>query len=313
MVLDTLIHFFVPRYSNEHKAKVLHNSSLTIMLLIVIVYQFILSAVPLTGSRVLGYAANISVSEVVDLTNQKRIEHGVNALTTNELLTEAARRKGEDMLAKDYWAHVSPDGTEPWAFFDNVGYVYRYAGENLARDFSNAQSAVDAWMASPSHRENLLSPKYQEIGVAVVEGDLNGVDTTLIVQLFGTRSLSSQVQVPESGEGNEVVAVSSVGVPSEITSTPVPTVSVAPVANKESTEIVQVESVEQMDNLISPFTLTRTFSIAILSLLLLVIAVDGIIVSRRKIPRLGGRSLAHFAFLGVILVIAVIAHAGDIL
>ena len=98
------------------------------------------------------------------------------------------------MIDRDYWAHVAPDGTQPWKFFTSFGYKYRYAGENLARDFSNASSAMDAWMNSPTHKENILNPKYKEIGIGVVEGDLAGTDTTIIVQFFGATYADKVVQ-----------------------------------------------------------------------------------------------------------------------
>ncbi|MCS7092647.1 MAG: CAP domain-containing protein, partial [Patescibacteria group bacterium] len=193
MVLVRLfLHYFTPHHTNNQKARVLHFSFLTYVLVFLLLVQAIISFLPQTGARVLGYASQISVTEVISISNQKRVANGLPELKNNPLLAEAARKKGEHMLANDYWAHVAPDGTQPWYFFNLVGYNYKYAGENLARDFANAVSAVDAWMASPSHKENLLSPKYTEIGVAVVEGDLNGVDTTIIVQLFGTQASSSQ-------------------------------------------------------------------------------------------------------------------------
>src|SRR3972149_10673467 len=184
--IEHLAHLFVPRQSNNHKAKLLHPSSLTTLVLVLAVFQLSITFLPSFGEKVLGYAANISPDEVIRLTNEKRVANGFSPLTTNAVLSQAAQAKGADMLNKDYWAHVAPDGTQPWYFFTNFGYKYRYAGENLARDFQNPTSAVEAWMASPSHKENLLSSKYKEIGIAVVEGDLAGVDTTIIVQFFGT-------------------------------------------------------------------------------------------------------------------------------
>ena len=66
------------------------------------------------------------------------------------------------MIAKNYWAHNAPDGASPWSFFKNVGYRYLYAGENLARDFGDSASVVNAWMNSPTHRDNLLSGRYRK-------------------------------------------------------------------------------------------------------------------------------------------------------
>jgi len=138
-----LRHIFLPHESNNHKPKLFHSSGLLflkVLLISVQVLLFVLARAP--SPRILGYAANISPSEVIRLTNEKRSQAGLNPLTENSLLSQAALAKGTDMLNKDYWAHISPDGVQPWTFFVNAGYGYRYAGENLARDFSNPSSAV---------------------------------------------------------------------------------------------------------------------------------------------------------------------------
>ena len=311
-----LAHYFYPRFSNNHKAKLLHSSSLILLIISLIAYQFILQFLPLAGVRVLGYAANISVDEVIRLTNQKRQEAGATPLQYNAALTTAAKSKADHMLANDYWAHVAPDGTEPWKFFTDMGYKYRYAGENLARDFSNPQSAVDAWMASPSHRDNLLSGKYKEIGIAVVEGDLSGVDTTIIVQFFGTQLVDTTTSVPIAAAQPQIVAS-----PTQI---PIPTVTAAPVVAQISPQpTIEVslvtssqgakEKVGGFQLLISPFETTRGISIATTLVLLLVLVIDGVVIARRNITRIGGRSFAHLAFLGMVLAIILIAKAGEIL
>jgi hypothetical protein len=135
--------------------------------------------------NILGYASDISVSEVIRLTNQERAKSGLTQLQINSELSNAAAGKARDMFEKQYWSHTSPSGTEPWDFITGAGYSYRVAGENLARDFSNTSSMVQAWMTSPTHRDNIMHPRYQEIGIAVVNGSLDGVETTLVVQMFG--------------------------------------------------------------------------------------------------------------------------------
>ncbi len=322
----SLAHYLFPRYSNNHKAKILHSSTLLTFSFLLLAYQLILNVTPRVGVKVLGYAANISTSEVIRLTNIKRAEAGVGALRYNSLLSQAALAKGNHMLQYDYWAHVAPDGTEPWKFFTDVGYKYRYAGENLARDFTNPQSTVDAWMASPAHRENLLASKYVDIGVAVVEGDLSGVDTTIVVQLFGT-PLSE-------------TTVSQVAAKALATATPKPKPSLAPTGIVEISPTSFIEAIstpsitpiEKPDGgailttlpptetkaskfqfLISPFTTTRGIALLTTSVLLIVLIIDGIIVARKRITRIGGRTFAHFAFFGMILAILLLARAGKIL
>ncbi|KKU64317.1 MAG: hypothetical protein UX88_C0014G0009 [Candidatus Woesebacteria bacterium GW2011_GWC2_47_16] len=293
-----LAHLFFPRESNNHKAKILHLSGLTIVTSLLIFYQVILTFLPQLGPRILGYAANISADEVIRLTNEKRVAVGLAPLQLNSTLSQAAQAKGVDMLNKDYWAHVAPDGTQPWKFFIDFGYKYRYAGENLARDFSNAASAVDAWMASPSHKENMLSPKYREIGIGVVEGDLAGVDTTIVVQFFGA-TYADTVPAP--------VAKVTPSPKPVVLATPQPTAAPLAVAlfSPTPTPISRV--------LISPFSSTKGISLATVGLLLGVLVIDGVVTSRRRIVRIGGRTFAHLAFLGMILAIALILKAGQII
>jgi len=280
--IHKIAHLLVPRESNNQKARLLHNSSLTLITFAFILYQLIISFVPRFAPRILGFAANISPDEVVRLTNEKRTQAGLSALNLNSTLSQAAQAKGADMLNKGYWAHVAPDGTQPWVFFTDLGYKYRYAGENLARDFSSASSAVEAWMNSASHKENLLSSKYKEVGIGVIEGNLAGVDTTIIVQFFGTKYVDSVPAAPIA-EAKEIVA------------TPVPPVG------------------EKAGVLISPFNVTRSVSLGIVGLLLFVLIVDGVLVSKRRIARIAGRTFAHIAFLGMILAIALILRAGRII
>lgn len=289
--IHRIAHLFTPRESNNQKAKLLHNSSLTLITFAFIFYQLIISFVPSFAPRILGFAANISADEVVKLTNEKRTQAGLSALTLNSTLSQAAQAKGADMLNKGYWAHVAPDGTQPWTFFTNFDYKYRYAGENLARDFSSAPAAVEAWMNSASHRENLLSSKYKEIGIGVVEGNLAGVDTTIIVQFFGTKYADT---VPVAPIAEAKVVVAPTATPKAVGPTPIP-------------------AVEQAKVLVSPFNVTKSVSLGIVGLLLFVLIIDGVLVSKRRIARIAGRTFAHIAFLGMILAIALILKAGQII
>ena len=289
MTVRTLTHLFFPHESNNLKAKILHTPSLLILALFLIFYQVSLSLLPSIAPRILGYAANIAPSEVIRLTNEKRVSQGLSALTENPELSAAAQAKGADMLARGYGAHVAPDGTQPWQFFTGSGYKYRYAGENLARDFSNPSSAVEAWMASPTHKDNLLSPKYKEIGIAVVEGNLAGVDTTIIVQFFGTKFADTIPGVPIAGAKSQSALA--------------PSPAASAVAAPEVTPQV----------LISPFHASRTVSIAVVFVLIALFSVDLVVVSHRKIARISGRSFAHLAFFGMIITILIILKAGQIL
>jgi len=303
-IVDDLAHIFTPRYSNNQKARILHVSSLLGMALLLVVFQVCLMlGAEATGGAVLGYAANISPEVVISLTNEERVAAGLEPLVSNSLLAQAALAKGTDMLNKDYWAHVSPDGVEPWYFFAQSGYEYRYAGENLARDFSNPSGAVDAWMASPSHRENLLSPRYREIGVAVVEGDLAGVDTTIIVQLFGTQATdmaavpvaAAQGSAGIGGGGGEVLVGAN-----ELT------------GGGEESALVSTEGIVGYKR-VSPLSLSKVVAFGLAGVLLLVLVLDSVVVAQKGISRVTGRVFAHVSFLGMVIAIILIVKAGRIL
>jgi len=286
---------------------------------------------PAVSLKILGYAANISIQEVVDMTNKKRTEVGLSTLNYNAQLSAAAKAKGEHMLQNDYWAHIAPDGTEPWKFFNDSGYSYRYAGENLARDFSSAAAAIDAWMASPSHKDNMLSSKYREIGIAVVEGDLNGVDTTIIVQLFGTQLVDTTPQVPiaqvqantqVSATLTPTAAVLTLTPTVVLTASPAPTVPVStpiptPTETLPPSFVASGGSGQDSSGLsgilISPFNTTRSVSLFTIVALLGVMIIDGVLTHKRKVARIGGRTFAHIAFLGMVLAVILIAKAGRII
>lgn len=126
-------------------------------------------------------------AEIIKLANQERAGLGLSVLTENPVLNQAAGLKVSDMLKENYFSHTSPAGIDPWHWFEEAGYGYKYAGENLAMDFGSAASVHRAWMKSPTHKENIISEKFSEIGVAVQEGILDGRETLLAVQLFGTQ------------------------------------------------------------------------------------------------------------------------------
>lgn len=149
--------------------------------------------------------------EIVELANRDRLKVGLGELSRSEVLDKAAKMKGEDMLKNDYFSHDSPKGVEPWHWFGVVGYDYKYAGENLAMDFSAADAVNRAWMKSPTHRDNIISSNYSEIGVAVLEGDIDGKQTRIAIQLFAT-PLGDQESYSEliSKELNEPVKIEEV-------------------------------------------------------------------------------------------------------
>lgn len=287
-LIHTLKHLFIPRTSNNHRPKVLLPQSLTFLAAFLTVINFSVKVLAQSSGGILGYASDITLQQVWDQVNQRRTETGLNKLTLNDKLSDAARRKAADMFTFDYWAHVNPqNGTDPWHFFDAVGYKYRYAGENLARDFAITGPMVQAWMDSPTHRENILSAKYQETGIAVVNGVLGGTETTLVVQLFGAQQAA--------GVAPQILDVknqaSDVGNKTEETIQP------------EQEVIKGSGSQKNANPMLSPLSISKAFGIATLVLLATVLIVDSIIISLRKTRRIAGRNWAHLAFIMFLIIL----------
>lgn len=280
--MSVLLHWFTPHESNNQRARLLHPSSVLLVIGVFLSLQIFIHAFSTRYPTILGYAAQIAPEEVIRLTNLERQSRGLSSLKSDPLLTKAAARKAADMVARDYWAHVSPVGTQPWFFISEAGYSYRYAGENLARDFSDPAGVVKAWMNSPSHRDNLLSNRYQDIGIAVIDGRLTGQDTTLVVQMFGTKiTATAQPEVSDTASFAVIAAPAVAGVETK------------PIS--------------------STFDITKYFSIGVLSLFLLILAVDMYIVSKQKLVRWTSKSLAHFVFLACLVVAAVTIVRGHII
>lgn len=129
--------------------------------------------------------STITSSRIVELTNVERKQAGASTLKVSSLLTNAAQQKAQHMLDEDYFAHISPSGVTPWFWMAKVGYAYEMAGENLAIDFIEAEDVVAAWLASPSHRDNMLQAGYTETGVAVATGEFQDGTSTVVVHMFG--------------------------------------------------------------------------------------------------------------------------------
>lgn len=120
------------------------------------------------------------------LINQARAEQGLTPLLYNERLEDGACKKLDHMVINDYWSHNAPDGTTPWEFFKQVGYVYKKVGENLAYGYRTSDAVVEGWMNSTGHRKNILG-EFKEEGICV-KNDIwyQGKRTNLIVQFLGT-------------------------------------------------------------------------------------------------------------------------------
>jgi len=131
-------------------------------------------------------AKTLSVDKILALTNEYRAKEGLGPLETNEFLKKAAETKVRDMFDRQYFEHISPAGVTPAQLVLDSGYNYKITGENLALgDFKDEKDLVDAWMASPGHRENIMGKDYTQIGLAVGLEKFEDRITWLAVQEFG--------------------------------------------------------------------------------------------------------------------------------
>lgn len=153
--------------------------------------------------NLLGVAENVTAADIIRTSNEARVKAGVEPLAINEDLNKAAIAKAESMFAADYWDHYGPNGETPWDFLRVNDYKYTVAGENLAKDFQTSRGVIEGWLGSPQHRGNLLSEEYEEMGVAAVDGVLNGRETTLVVAFYARPStFGGPVIASNTGEGD---------------------------------------------------------------------------------------------------------------
>lgn len=204
---------FIPHAANNHQPKALRPKSLGVYIILALLVKF-----TVTGFLFATYPSEAELSAIVSanmisLINQSRVEAGVNPLDHNLTLASFAQLKGQDMINRNYFSHDTPDGKRPWEWIDRSEYDYVYAGENLAMDFITAEVVQAAFLKSPTHRKNILNPKYTEVGIAVLNGELDGRQTTLLVEFFGTQRKDSQTLALAKVEES---APEAVDVPDEI-------------------------------------------------------------------------------------------------
>ncbi len=133
------------------------------------------------------YLSTITREKLIELTNKTRQENNLPILRVNEKLNKAASNKAKDILKYNKFAHnFNNRRFSQW--IKDVNYDYYIVGENLAIDFADSESIMKAWLNSPSHRKNILSKQYTEIGMSVQKGNYKGNPTIVVAQLFGRPS-----------------------------------------------------------------------------------------------------------------------------
>lgn len=299
-----LRHLFIPHEGNNYRAKALHIDFLTYYLLFAIFLTFAFKILSVASSNILGIATDITVDKLYQLTNGIRQQNNLSTLEYNEQLAQAAQKKAADMFAKNYWSHYGPNSETPWDFILSSGYRYETAGENLAKNFLFSQGVVDAWMNSTTHRENILRKDYTQIGFAVVNGSLNGEETTLVVQMFGKplgMPLAKQPEVqPETVRAEEPIVTQ----PAQITTV------AKKLAGQEKSVILAQKSSPAKNNLT---LITFNSSIIFLIFFTLALVMDLYFATKLRIIRITGKNLSHLIFIGFIFMGLLLVTKGSIL
>lgn len=308
-----LRHLLLPHHTNNQRAKLLHQETMLLLVAVLFVGTFLVGTIHKSHPDVLGVSVNMSVEDLLLLTNVQRQQNNLPALQLNSELTAAAQAKAANMFAENYWAHNSPSGKTPWDFIHGAGYNYVYAGENLARGFSTAQDTVNAWMASPDHRANILSPNYTDVGFAVAQGNLTGdTNTVLVVEEFGSTSFPK----PQIAQNTQPVTQEQ-NAPTELTPTPIPTILPSPSPIPSITPLVLgsqgFESLTKIQQapLINTAFWAKILMLGLLGLFLITFVLDFVIVGKRQMVRIVGHNADHILFLIGILLIAYFIGQGS--
>jgi uncharacterized protein YkwD len=320
---ESLRHLFVPGHHNNHHAHVISHAALTAYLILAAASFVVLRNLDIQTGYVLGFATDVSIDRLLVLTNEQRAASGLPALQYSDQLATAAQNKANDMLSKGYWSHFGPNGESPWGFILATGYQYEYAGENLAKNFMNSEGVVSGWMNSETHRNNILSTNYTDVGFAVVNGNLEGEDTTLVVQMFGSRSKSPAQKVVSKPNPTDspdappalptkvlVAAKSQTATPIPPTATPSPVPEATPGVAAVVTQTNQSRPVSLSLNLYPAF---RIIVLALVGFLIVAFVIDYYHLSKIGTMHHRGKHLAHIIFLLAVFAAVFLIGRGSIL
>ncbi len=146
----------------EYEAEVLGNTTTTVQ-------------PATTVTTVASSPANLNdfESSLLQHINEVRAANGLSTLQADQVLTNVARSRCSDMLANSYFSHYTPDGRNIFNILQQNGVSYINGGENLGQSspasLGTPQAFIEAWMASPTHKANLLRPVYNKIGIGIGE------------------------------------------------------------------------------------------------------------------------------------------------
>ena len=181
--------FFIPNASNTYSPYLLRQKILIIYLIILLIFNFVLGDKFFIKAK-----ASVDFTTLYQLHNEQRKKYGLKELDISIDLNNSANNKAAAMLQTNCWSHFCPNGKSPWDYFDEVGYNYIYAGENLAEGFDDNEDVMNAWINSTTHRDNILNSHFEEIGMGFAYGNFQGIENnTIIVVHFGSKNLSELI------------------------------------------------------------------------------------------------------------------------
>ena len=206
-ILKALKHIFIPHQHNDYKPHFFREASVVSIAIVAIVLLSISAGTNLYIKNT-NMVATVLPAVLVDLTNDARVSNNEKTLARSSVLDNVARLKANDMARLGYFAHTSPSGVTPWYWFNEAGYSFVYAGENLAIDFTESVDVENAWLASPTHKANILNSNFSEIGVATVDATYQGRPTTYVVQMFGTPAFARNNDILNT-ESKKIIEIDS--------------------------------------------------------------------------------------------------------
>ena len=289
----------------KHTKKFLNVYLPYVPLILILVTGIVFTSIwqPHAKKGVLAYATNIGVDSLLLQTNQQRTTNGLSALTINAKLNQAAQAKANDMVTRNYWSHNTPDGVEPWAFFDNAGYAYFKAGENLAFGFMTSSDTITGWMNSPSHRENLLNSSFQEVGFGFANSSdfvNNGNETVVVAEYAMPLVPITPVSAPVVKSTPTATAVAKPTSTPKIAAEPVPVIS----PNTDAKPLVEPSTIK-----VSRLTTVTNGKMPILTTVAIIVSILAIftLVSRHgvkihKMIRKGEKYVASHMLLDITLI-----------
>ena len=178
-------------FSDRLEKKVLKPRILSVTIIFYLISHFLINGLfPATIS-----ANDLTPDSILTAVNRERSLRNLLTLTQNSKLSLAAQFKADDMQSRHYFSHTDPEGHYIWDKIAAYGYTpYSQLGENLAIEFYDTSSLMQAWMQSPTHRANILNEGFRDQGMGFNLGNTaEGQYYSAIANTFGTLAIKKSV------------------------------------------------------------------------------------------------------------------------